>query len=76
MIVKWPMHFNVVLLDRRRVPVATGEPTLGVEQLHTMVDSRSAAGRQHIYNTPPQGSKQRNTRQLGADAHMMGGLYQ
>lgn len=54
MIVKWLMHFNVVLLDRRRVPVATGEPTLGVEQLHTMVDSRSAAGREHIYNHLPQ----------------------
>lgn len=31
------MHFNFVLLDRRRL-----EPMLGLEQLHTMVDSRSA----------------------------------
>lgn len=41
MVVKWPMHFNFVLLDRRRL-----EPKLGLEQLHTMVDSRSAVERQ------------------------------
>lgn len=41
MVVKWPMHFNFVLLDRRRL-----EPMLGLEQLHTMVDSRSAVERQ------------------------------
>lgn len=43
MVVKWPMHFNFVLLDRRRL-----EPMLGLEQLHTMVDSRSAVERQTV----------------------------